>query len=220
VALAQSSAAISIDQLRSMLVELRADHLLAASLAGTLDGIRNALSLALASRPKSTTRELCGIGRTRHRQSSSRQHREQRRRERKRGRYWERWGWETRWSAPRPIFAPAPDLRQPWSNGGSWSCTSDRNAKEDFAEVDGEAILERVARPPLSTWNGKGVDARDRHLGPMAQDFHVSFELGLDDTKISSGDLSGVALAAIQGLHRAGQEKTRESRQLKERWSN
>src|SRR5204862_4128371 len=47
--LAQSSAAISIDQLRTMLRELRADHLLAASLAGTLDGLRNALSLAIAS---------------------------------------------------------------------------------------------------------------------------------------------------------------------------
>ena len=92
-------------------------------------------------------------------------------------------------------------------NGGSWSCTSDRNAKENFAAVDGKAILDQVAALPLSSWNGKGVDPRDRHLGPMAQDFYSAFGLGLDDTRISSGDLSGVALAAIQGLHQVVQDK-------------
>jgi hypothetical protein len=86
-------------------------------------------------------------------------------------------------------------------NGGSWACTSDRNAKENFAGVNGEEILDRLATLSLSTWNGKGSDPRDRHLGPMAQDFHALFGLGTDDTKIASADLSGVGLAAIQGLY-------------------
>src|SRR5437763_8581317 len=47
--LAQSGAGLNADQLREMLGGLRADHLLAASLAGTLDGLRNVLALAVAS---------------------------------------------------------------------------------------------------------------------------------------------------------------------------
>ena len=93
-------------------------------------------------------------------------------------------------------------------NGNSgWSCTSDRDAKENFVEVDRNSILERVVALPLSVWNGKGADPRDRHMGPMAQDFYASFGLGLDETKIASGDISSVALAAIQGLHQLVQEK-------------
>src|SRR5205823_1399137 len=47
--LAQSSAALSREQLRNMLMSVRADHLLAASLAGNLEGLRNALSVAVTS---------------------------------------------------------------------------------------------------------------------------------------------------------------------------
>jgi hypothetical protein len=39
-----------------------------------------------------------------------------------------------------------------------------------------------------------------RNLGPMAQDFFAAFGLGNDDKTIASGNLDGVALAAIQGL--------------------
>ena len=46
--LATSSAALKPDQLRTMLNGLRADDLLAASLAGTLDGLRNVLATAVA----------------------------------------------------------------------------------------------------------------------------------------------------------------------------
>ena len=47
--LAQSSAALPAEQLRTLLSGLRADHLLAASLAGNLDGLRNAISTAVTS---------------------------------------------------------------------------------------------------------------------------------------------------------------------------
>lgn len=48
-ALATSGAGLSSEQLRSMLMGLRADHLLAASLAGNLEGLRNVLANALTS---------------------------------------------------------------------------------------------------------------------------------------------------------------------------
>jgi hypothetical protein len=41
----------------------------------------------------------------------------------------------------------------------------------------------------------------------VAQDFYAAFGLGADDRHIGSGDLSGVALVAIQGLHQLVQQK-------------
>jgi hypothetical protein len=41
----------------------------------------------------------------------------------------------------------------------------------------------------------------------MAQDFAQAFGLGRDDKVIATGDLNGVALAAIQGLHHMVQER-------------
>ena len=65
------------------------------------------------------------------------------------------------------------NLNPSWScivqNGNAgWSCTSDRNAKENFAAVDTATIMAQVAALPLFTWNGIGADPRDRHLGPTA----------------------------------------------------
>jgi hypothetical protein len=60
----------------------------------------------------------------------------------------------------------------------SWQCTSDRNAKENFAPVDGKDVLARVVTMPISTWNFKGGDPALRALGPMAQDFYAAFNLG------------------------------------------
>lgn len=39
------------------------------------------------------------------------------------------------------------------------------------------------------------------HLGPMAQDFHAAFNVGMDDKHMATVDEEGVALAAIQGLN-------------------
>ncbi len=90
---------------------------------------------------------------------------------------------------------------------GTWLSLSDRNAKENISPVDGRAVLEKVAALPLNEWNYKSQDATERHLGPMAQDFHATFGLGPDDTHIADIDLGGVALAAIQGLYAQVQEE-------------
>ncbi len=59
---------------------------------------------------------------------------------------------------------------------------------------------------PLSTWNYKAQDDSIRHMGPMAQDFHAAFGLGVSDKLIDTIDPDGVALAAIQGLNALVQE--------------
>jgi hypothetical protein len=103
-----------------------------------------------------------------------------------------------RYSPPR-LTAHGKLARVTADAGPSELPASDRNLKEGFAPIDPRTILARVATLPIETWSYKGDTAR--HLGPMAQDFAAAFGLGTDDRHIFPLDGSGVALAAIQGLH-------------------
>jgi len=78
---------------------------------------------------------------------------------------------------------------------------SDRNMKRDFADVDRKAVLDKVASLPISTWSYKDEPNRPRHIGPMAQDFKQTFNVGADDKSIFQIDADGVAFAAIQALN-------------------
>lgn len=87
----------------------------------------------------------------------------------------------------------------PAGGAASWSCSSDRNLKDGVVPVAARNVLSKVIAMPLSTWHFKGTDRR--HLSPMAQDFWAAFGLGENDRTITASDMSGVALAAIQGLN-------------------
>jgi hypothetical protein len=95
------------------------------------------------------------------------------------------------------VYVPAGD--------SAWSSVSDRNLKDNFAAVDGQEVLARLAKVPVTSWNYKSQDPSIRHMGPMAQDLYTAFGLGEDDTHISTVDADGVALAAIQGLYAENQ---------------
>lgn len=84
--------------------------------------------------------------------------------------------------------------------GNGWSAVSDRNLKENFAPVDGDDLLEKLAAMPVESWNMRTQSPDIRHLGPTAQDFKAAFGLGESDDHISYSDSDGVALAAIQAL--------------------
>jgi hypothetical protein len=84
---------------------------------------------------------------------------------------------------------------------GSISQLSSRDAKTDFESADGNSVLARVAALPISTWRYKDAASDDRHLGPVAQDFHAAFGLGRSAESVAPTDLAGVALAAIQALN-------------------
>ncbi len=106
------------------------------------------------------------------------------------------------------------------AGGSGWNSYSDRNAKTNFAAVNGSDILNRFATIPILSWNYKSQGPDVRHLGPMAQDFNAAFEVGDADKAgekkfINSLDIDGVALAAIQGLNQKLDEKDAEIRQLK-----
>ena len=103
-------------------------------------------------------------------------------------------------------------------NLAGWTCTSDRNVKRNPRPVDTSDVLAKVVALPVYHWQPKEGPNRDvEHLGPMAQDFKAGFGLGNDDKAIGSQDADGVALAAIQGLHRLMQEKDAKIEALQQR---
>jgi hypothetical protein len=86
-------------------------------------------------------------------------------------------------------------------------CVSDRNLKRDLEPVDEQAVLESIARMPVSTWSYKSDDPSVRHLGPMAQDFRAAFGLGSTDRAYDPIDAHGVELAAIKALYQRVQKE-------------
>jgi hypothetical protein len=90
-------------------------------------------------------------------------------------------------------------------SGSNWTCTSDRNLKENFIEMKPQEILAALVEIPITQWNMKGQDQSIYHVGPMAQDFYAAFVLGEDDEHINTGDEIGIAYAAIQGLNQINQ---------------
>lgn len=95
-------------------------------------------------------------------------------------------------------------------NGSSWDVVSDRNRKRDFLAIDGEDILARVRRLPISTWRYTAQGGGIRHIGPMAQDWDRAFGFSGDSLTINSGDFDGVNLAAVQALERRTAEQRAE----------
>jgi Chaperone of endosialidase len=80
--------------------------------------------------------------------------------------------------------------------GGVWTNASDSTKKEAITTLDGTDILAKLKQLPITRWKYKGTN--EYHIGPMAQDFHALFNVGVDNTSISSIDPAGIALKAIQ----------------------
>jgi len=78
---------------------------------------------------------------------------------------------------------------------------SDVAVKTNITSIEPQEILEKVLLLDVFTWNYKTDNSSVRHIGPMAQDFYQSFEVGDNDTHIFAIDADGVALASIQALH-------------------
>lgn len=107
-------------------------------------------------------------------------------------------------------FGPTGDL----TLAGTLTQNSDRFTKTDIQAVDPREVLASVSEVPISTWRKIGDSST--HLGPMAQDFKAAFGLGDDERHIAPGDLAGVSLAAIQGLHALVEEQRQQIEQQQE----
>jgi hypothetical protein len=89
---------------------------------------------------------------------------------------------------------------------GSWSSLSDSTQKENFRTVDYNEILEKVKAINIYTWNYKSQDKSIRHIGPTAQEFARLFNLGENNSTISTVDIDGVNMAAIKALMKRNEE--------------
>lgn len=87
------------------------------------------------------------------------------------------------------------------TSSSGWSCTSDANAKHDFAGVSDQQVLRELARMPIRSWSYKIDPTGTRHVGPTAQAFKRAFGFGNDPRSISLLDEGGVALASVKGLY-------------------
>ena len=105
------------------------------------------------------------------------------------------------------------------AGSGVFNCTSSRTTKENFLAVNGEDILARIRKVPVSTWNYITEGRQARHMGPMAEDFYQTFGLGTGNTSIGVQDLAGVSLAAAQALEQRTADLTKENEQLRSRLS-
>jgi prepilin-type N-terminal cleavage/methylation domain-containing protein len=138
-----------------------------------------------------------------------------------------------------PTYGQTDTGADPWYNTGgfmcqlsssgapNWQCSSDRNLKENFREVDEELILDNLTKLGVTTWNMKGTEFKTRSIGPVAQDFYQLFTvpLGLqsankasrkdDDTHISQSTVNGVLLVAAKNLILSTRKLEQENAELK-----
>jgi hypothetical protein len=84
---------------------------------------------------------------------------------------------------------------------GAWSILSDRERKENILSVNPQEYLNRLDSIDVFSWSYIAQDSSITHIGPMAQDFYATFQLGLDSTTINSGDFDGVNLLLLKALN-------------------
>jgi len=101
--------------------------------------------------------------------------------------------------------------------GGLLTEASSVLLKEHFVAIDGQEVLDRLARLPITTWNYKTDAPSVRHMGPMAQDFYAAFGLGADDRHLAPLDVNGVALAGVQALSQQVQALEQQNAELLQR---
>jgi hypothetical protein len=86
------------------------------------------------------------------------------------------------------------------AGGASITCASSVTLKENFADVEGDDVLERMRRIPVNTWNYIDEGRQSRHMGPFAEDFWREFGLGAEPLAIGHLDIDGVNFAGIKAL--------------------
>jgi len=98
----------------------------------------------------------------------------------------------------------------------SFDMPSSRAFKKGFEPVSPSEALAKVAEMPITRWQYKDDPRDTTHIGPMAEDFQAAFDTGTGDKSISLTDASGVAFAAIQGLHEVVREREAEIATLRQ----
>jgi hypothetical protein len=90
---------------------------------------------------------------------------------------------------------------------GAWSILSDSTKKENIEPIEPIEYLKRLENLNIYEWNYISQDDSIRHIGPMAQDFHRTFNIGGDETTINSGDFDGLNIILLKALKHEIDEK-------------
>jgi hypothetical protein len=106
------------------------------------------------------------------------------------------------------------------TTGGVWTNGSSAAFKDRFEKIDGEEIMAKIAALSIDAWRFKGTD--ERHIGPLSEEFVAAFDVGAidesnglrDNSYLSTVDVAGVALLAIQELGRKTQELERQTAEI------
>jgi hypothetical protein len=86
------------------------------------------------------------------------------------------------------------------TTGGAWTNGSSRSYKENYTMLNQDDILRKINSLTIEQWNYKNEDPSIKHIGPFAEDFYNTFNVGNDSKHISTIDPAGVALIGIQAL--------------------
>ena len=106
------------------------------------------------------------------------------------------------------------------ANATAWSVMSDSTKKENFKYVNGIEVLDKISKLKLTSCNYKGQDSKlYRHYGTMAQEFFSAFGndgIGIvgTDTSITTSDIDGINLIAIQALEKEAREQENRIQEL------
>lgn len=100
---------------------------------------------------------------------------------------------------------------------GTISQLSSRMAKRDFRTTNGRVLLAKLEKMPIDSWRYKGAPADERHLGPVAEDFHAAFGLGKSNRYIAPTDMAGVALASVKALQQEIDQRDKRIAELERR---
>ncbi len=100
---------------------------------------------------------------------------------------------------------------------GTIAQLSSRAAKENIVDVADARLLARLEKLPVPSWNYIGAPGDERHIGPLAEDFHAAFDVGGDPRYLAPADVAGVALASVKALQAAVRERDERIAELEAR---
>jgi len=83
---------------------------------------------------------------------------------------------------------------------GTISPGSSRVTKNNIIPINGDSILDQVSNLDIYSWSYIKDAGKVTHIGPMAEEFYETFNVGIDNKHISPTDTSGISLAAIKAL--------------------